>query len=280
MYHAPIHPDRPRDPHALMQDPAFAAALRLYGEDPLELPGGQILLRRRLMGMTVAMLPRCAPPPDLDAALRAHGLHRQPLILSPQAPAPVPGALRLCAPRERLVLPIAPGADQRRALLHQKWRNQLRRAEDAGLQVTYAPLRPDDDLLCAAEQQSHFRGYRDWPTALTRAFAQVAPDQTRLFTAHHCGAPVAWMLFLVHGSAATYHIGLTTDHGRAVHAHNLVLWRALGWLAARGIASLDMGLSVPEAAGLDRFKQRAGAVRQQTGGTWLRWRPLARGRKP
>lgn len=259
--------------HPLMQDRAFAAALRLCGEDPITIPSGHILLNRRILGVRVLMLPRAAPPADLIVQLKSLGLHRRPLILSPERPSMMPRAANVANPRALFTLDLTAPRDTRRAALHQNWRHQLGQAERSTLRILHRPLMPDHPLLALDVQQSRARRYQNWPTALTAAFASAAPDQTHLFTALLRGYPVAYMLMLTHGSRATYHIGHTTDEGRALNAHNLILWEAMNTLAADGIATLDLG---PETTPqIDRFKRRAGAQTLPTGGTWLRWTPLA-----
>jgi hypothetical protein len=264
----------PSADHALMQDRAFAAALRACGEDPVTLPSGLTLLNRRILGLPMLMLPRTAPPPDLVAQLAQTGLERRLLILSPERPAPMPRAVQVADPRVLLTVDLRESRMQRRAALHQNWRNQLGQAETSALRILHRPLTPDHPLLALDAVQSRTRRYRNWPTALTATFARIAPQQTHVFTALLRGHPVAHMLFLTHGSRATYHIGHTTDTGRRHHAHNLLLWEAMNILAARGITALDLG--PPTTPRIDRFKRRAGAVAVPTGGTWLRWTPLAR----
>jgi hypothetical protein len=267
---------------ALMQDVAFAAALRLCGQSPVILPGRLMVLHRRILGIQVAMLPRAAPPRDLNDQLSAVGLRRVPLILSPERPCALPRAVRLRGQQTLAQLDLIPDRDVARAALHSKWRNQLRRAEAAGLRISHGPLSPDPDhpLLRLETAQAQARRYANWPAPLTAAFAAAAPDQTRLFVAHQRGAPVAQMLFLRHGSRATYHIGHITQAGKACCAHNLLFWQASRWLAHMGHVALDLGLIDPRTPGLNRFKLRTGAVTFKTGGTWLRWRPLARGCHP
>ena len=261
-----------------MQDPAFAAALRRLGQRPVILRGGLTLLVRRIVGLRLAMLPRATPPPDLFDQLRHARLHRLPLILSPEVPCALPPSLHLCAPRQRAVLDLSGSPQDRRAALHPKWRNQLRKAETAGMAIDHAPLPPDPNhpLLLAEGLQARTRGYANWPARLTAAFAAAAPAQTRLFTARHDDTVVAHMLFLLHGTGATYHVGQTTASGRALCAHNLLLWEAAHWLGAVGAATLDLGLLHPGTTGLDRFKLRTGAAAMATGGTWLSWPALAR----
>jgi lipid II:glycine glycyltransferase (peptidoglycan interpeptide bridge formation enzyme) len=69
----------------------------------------------------------------------------------------------------------------------------------------------------------------------------------------------AGMMFLLHGSTATYHLGWTDDIGREHSAHNLLLWQACALLAERGVRLLDLGGANTVAnPGLARFKLGSG----------------------
>ncbi|NNE54265.1 MAG: GNAT family N-acetyltransferase [Sulfitobacter sp.] len=263
---------------SLFQDPAFAAALKECGQAPITLPDGQLLLTRRLFGVTVAMLPRAAPPENLGAQLARLGLHRAPVILSPDHRCPVPASVCLARPRDKIVLDLDRDETASRARLHPKWRNQLIRAETSALRMVQGSLPPDPNhpLLRLESKQARARGYTNWPGALTAAFARAAPHQTLLFSAFCRDRGVAHMLFLLHGERASYHIGYTNAEGRSLHAHNLLLWRASRHLASLGIRQVELGLMQPRAHGLNRFKLRTGARRQPTGGSWLYWHPFAR----
>lgn len=259
----------PPPDHALLQDPTFAAALHACGQRPITLPNGLIVLHRRLFGVPLTMLPRATPPPNLRTLLREAGLPRGPLILSPEVPCPNLRAVRLRAPVNIAQIDLGPDNTTRHAQLHGKWRNQLRRAEASALQICHQTFPPDHPLLQLDAAQAKSRHYKSWPTALTAAFAQIAPHQTRLFTASLRGAPIAHMLFLLHGARATYHIGYTTQDGRKVNAHNLLLWRATCWFRDHGVTTLDLGPLPAQTPTLNRFKLRAGAQPTPTGGTWL-----------
>lgn len=259
----------PSADHALMQDPAFAAALRLCGQHPVTLDNGAILLRRRFAGIPVAMLPRAAPPADLCARMRAAGLRRMPLILSPETTCDIPLAMRLRAPVSYAEIDLTQSRETRRAALHGKWRNQLSGAEHGNLQISDTALSPHDPLIAQEAEAGRIKGYANWPAGLTAAFATAAPEQTRLFTAYDRGQPVARMLFLLHGCRATYHIGNSTLAGRMLNAHNLLLWHACDWLAARDCRRVDLGTLDPRTPTLNRFKLRAGARERRTTGTYL-----------
>jgi hypothetical protein len=115
--------------HALTQDIAFAQALRLCGQTPVRLPSGQLMLHRKVLGMSVAMLPRAAPPSDLAAQLCKIGLNRTPVILSPETPGLTLTAMPLRPAQKRFILPLQKDSVAARAKLHPKWRNQLTLSE-------------------------------------------------------------------------------------------------------------------------------------------------------
>lgn len=166
---------------------------------------------------------------------------------------------------------IRPEVSVLRAGLHQKWRNALRRGEAARLRVFATQLPPDPThwLLRAEAAQRRARGYRALPTWLAAAWAQVAPRDTLLLQAGPAHAPVAAMLFLIHGRGATYHIGWTAREG--AEAHRVLLWQGMLRLRDRGVERIDLGtLDTVNAPGLARFKLDTGATARALGGTWAR----------
>jgi lipid II:glycine glycyltransferase (peptidoglycan interpeptide bridge formation enzyme) len=78
------------------------------------------------------------------------------------------------------------------------------------------------------------------------------------------------MLYLIHGTAATYHVGWSGEEGRRLGAHNLLLWEAMSRLAAHGVRRLDLGgVNTQSSAGVARFKLGAGGEVVTLAGTWL-----------
>ena len=81
---------------------------------------------------------------------------------------------------------------------------------------------------------------------------------------------VAAMMFLIHGQAASYQVGWSSEKGRELNAHNLLLWRAMLELRARGVRRLDLGgVNTVRSAGLARFKIGTGGQVLQLAGTYL-----------
>lgn len=187
------------------------------------------------------------------------------------------GGLRLSGPRHHAILDLTAPPERLLAGLRGKWRNRLRHAEGAGLQVTcsaptFAACCP---LLDLESTQRRRRGYRGLPEAFLQAWLAAAPRDILLAEVCRQGAVVAAMLFLVHGMAATYHIGWSSAEGRASNAHNLALWTALGRLRDRGVCSLDLGLAdLKRNPGLARFKLGTGAGLRPVGAARLILPPL------
>ncbi|WP_460275230.1 GNAT family N-acetyltransferase [Celeribacter sp. ULVN23_4] len=168
------------------------------------------------------------------------------------------GHLGLSAPPEVVELDLRPNLSDMRLSLNGKWRNALKKAEKSELRVIrLAPspsvLRP---YLMLEKHQQVQRRYRGLPPEFALAIQDVAPKSLRLFEADD-----AFMLFILHGNSATYQIGHTGPRGRAVNAHNLILWEAIKRLKLEGIRRLDLGtIDTRRAPNLARFKLRTGAT--------------------
>ncbi|WOI33943.1 GNAT family N-acetyltransferase [Tritonibacter scottomollicae] len=270
----------------LAQSSEFTRALRCAGQDVMVLDRMQdmVVLRRRIWGMLIAMINRAdlVAPARLLEILQEEGLRRTPVILSPERPVSDLarlGALPLMTPASVGQLDILPCRDAQRAGLEQKWRNRLVHAEGSSLRITRQnmPLKYDHWLLQADAAQQVKRRYRSWPAALTLAYAKANRGCAKLFEAHEGRETVAGILVLTHGDGATYHIAHSLDRGRALSAHNLLIWQAMNWLADKGIRQLDLGvLNTEDASGLARFKLGTGARVERLGGTWVYWPPLGR----
>jgi hypothetical protein len=194
------------------------------------------------------------------------------LIASPPESPGGWGLVPLIAPRTEAILDLSPDLPSLRARLHGKWRNRLVRAETSGLSVSSCRPGFDDlhPLIAHEAEQRQTRRYGGPPPAFLRAWTEAAPDQALLVQATDRMGPVAAMLFLTHGRAATYQLGWTSERGRRASAHNALLWSAVTQLHASGIATLNLGaIDTARTPGLARFKLGTGAVARALGPTCL-----------
>ncbi|NDW43976.1 GNAT family N-acetyltransferase [Ruegeria sp. PrR005] len=268
----------------LQQSAEFAATLALCGQQAAQLDDGTLVLTRRIGGLPIALLSRTRlDPPALPGLLARAGLRRSLILMNPDAPCPGlarMGAVPLITPAHVAELGLT---GDLMAGLHQKWRNRLRHARNQSLLVTQGPLPQDPAhwLLIAEAAQQRARGYRNWPTALTLAYARANPGAAQLLTARQRGTPIAGLLILRHGRAASYHIGHSTPAGRAASAQTLLMWQAMTWLAAQDATRLDLGpVNTEQTPGLTRSKLGTGARTRPLGGTWAWWPPLGKTLRP
>ena len=157
-------------------------------------------------------------------------------------------------------LTLTPAA--RLARQHVKWRNRLRHAERAGLDVTHRPLNSEKDgpVITKEVQQQHQRRYKNLPPAFLLAWMHSNPKAHRLFEVKRGAETLAHMVILLHAPVATYHIGWTGPTGRKLSAHNLALWTVANWLSRKGYTRLDLGsVDTENTPGLARFKIGSGA---------------------
>jgi lipid II:glycine glycyltransferase (peptidoglycan interpeptide bridge formation enzyme) len=91
-----------------------------------------------------------------------------------------------------------------------------------------------------------------------------------LARAERRGEMLAGMLFLIHGSRATYHIGWSDTDARKRNLHNVLMWRAILELKRRQIRWLDLGgVNTDALPGISRFKFGTGGRLTVLNGTYL-----------
>ncbi len=149
-----------------------------------------------------------------------------------------------------------------------KWRQALRQSHALAFETTIRPLAPVDQwILDRDREQQITKRYRALPHGIVTHWPV---GDTVACIAAEKGVPIAAMIFLIHGAAATYHIGWTSDHGRKLRAHHRLFDEAAQCLAQRGVQWLDLGtIDTVNTAGIARFKIGTGATVRQLGGTWI-----------
>lgn len=193
----------------------------------------------------------------------------------PSAPDWLTGLTRVITGDATVIIDLTRSEADLRAGLHPKWRNRLVAAERSELKVTRVgeKLAQYRWLLDREGLQRQERAYRALPSEFVPAYqaAMGARGPALLTVRADLGRDaVAAMMFLIHGHAATYHVGWSNSSGRELSAHNLVLWRALPLLKALQIKQLDLGgVNTQRGANLARFKLGSGGSVQMNPGTFI-----------
>jgi len=174
--------------------------------------------------------------------------------------------IRVMTGYSTLMIDLTRSGEQLRAELDARWRNRLGAAEKSGITTINDEFAPEyvKWLLDAEQSQRAQKSFHGLPVAFVERYIQAGTTtkQTALMLhAEHHGKRIAAMLFLLHGSVATYHIGWADQMGRETNAHKLILWRAFEILRTRGINTLDMGgVNTHDLPGISRFKLGMGGT--------------------
>lgn len=276
---------------ALHQGWSYGEALRASGVPVQRLilrePGGralacaQIAVRRPFRLLRAVFLLR--GPVWLDAPARAE---LEPVLIAgirqrfPRtALVWAPEAVTAHAPRPVMTgystawLDVSADPGRLRGRLAADWRNALRRAEQHPLEVRSAGTPASIDwLLDRNEAYRRQVGYHGPSRAFLGrlAHAAAAGGELLLLVAHAAGEPVAGVMIVRHGAAATYEVGYVAPRGRELRATHLLLWRATGLLAAQGVRWLDLGgIATDRSPGIARFKLGLGGEIMTLAGTFL-----------
>lgn len=160
-----------------------------------------------------------------------------------------------------------------RADLDRQFRRSLAKATAARLKIDIGHGGGNLDWLLT-EHDAHRRRRRLVAPSgsLARAIAAALPGarDTLVVQATAGSTPIAGMMFLRHGDAATYYIGVTTPAGRKANAHHLLMWRGLMALREQGVTRLDLGgLNTDTMPGVASFKLGLGGRLFTLAGTFL-----------
>lgn len=187
----------------------------------------------------------------------------------------LPHLRRIMTGYATVMLDISKPMDELRANLDKRWRHRLGGAEKSELSIHRMGTNPGQYrwLLDAEMQQRVTRGFQGYPDIWFERYAESRkqPSKNILSLRADVGRDrVAAMMFVLHGEAATYQVGWTSDAGRDLHAHHLILWKGIEELKERGIRQLDLGgVNTGRSAGIARFKMATGGVVKVLAGSYL-----------
>jgi Acetyltransferase (GNAT) domain len=182
---------------------------------------------------------------------------------------------RVMTGHSTVVLDLGCDADALRAQLDGRWRYSLARGEASPLTVHRVGTNAGQYrwLLDAEMKQREQRGLHGLPMQFFDLYvpSRQEPAKTMLTMRADLGRDrVAGMMFLIHGQAATYQVGWTSDVGREHNAHHLILWQAMHALRERGVRLLDLGgVNTTRSAGIARFKIGTGGQVLTCAGTFI-----------
>ncbi|WP_170399799.1 lipid II:glycine glycyltransferase FemX [Ruegeria arenilitoris] len=144
--------------------------------------------------------------------------------------------------------------------LHGKWRNPLRNALKAGLELETGPITDLSGRFSNLyEQVRDAKGFQpDIPPEFYYALSGPDFDHDVLI-ARKNGEDIGAMTIGVSGPNATYLFGATSEAGRRLNAGHYLMWQAMLYCRERGVKCFDLGGIDQEAnPSVTRFKLRTG----------------------
>jgi hypothetical protein len=162
-----------------------------------------------------------------------------------------------------------------KAGLEGKWRNRLNKVLiNEKLRVHVQPsLKRCEWLLDQEQAQREAKKFHGLPTDFVQAYIAASAEPRQAFVVAYAELgknSVAGMLFLIHGTVASYHMGWANDEGRQLNAHNALLWQAMAYLQGQGLKVLDLGgVNTHDLPGISRFKLGTGGRAVTLAGTYF-----------
>jgi lipid II:glycine glycyltransferase (peptidoglycan interpeptide bridge formation enzyme) len=182
---------------------------------------------------------------------------------------------RIMSGMSTVMLDLTPSIEQLRAQLDGRWRNRLVAGEASEMTVHRVGTNVGQYrwLMDAEIQQRKDKKLEGLPVEFFDHYvhSRKQPSLNILTLRADLGRDrIAAMMFLIHGTAATYEVGWTSDKGREIHAHNLILWKSIEELKSRGIRMLDLGgVNTTRSAGIARFKIGTGGKVLTLAGSYI-----------
>ena len=164
-----------------------------------------------------------------------------------------------------------------RASFHRKWRNDLKKAEQAPLEVRrYEPPNHLDELYAMAGATAARKGFIVGVNhAVAERFLTLRGGRTSAILAavNPDGTTAAAALIVLFNEMASYLVGASVakdDPAFSRGASNLVQWAALQWAKASGCTTYNLeGLDREGNPGVYHFKQRMNGRLRLTRGMWI-----------
>jgi FemAB-related protein (PEP-CTERM system-associated) len=168
-------------------------------------------------------------------------------------------ALRAERRKVAMTLPLASTADEAWRRLDRKIRNQVRKAQQAGLTVTHGGREQLAEFYDVFAGNMRDLGSPVFPQRFFAEMLDAFPDRTRIVVARLGDEPVAGAVTSAFRDTLEIPCASSRRRLRSLSANTLLYWSILERAITDGFATLDFGRSTPD-TGPYRFKQQWGAA--------------------
>lgn len=237
-----------------------------------------VFFRSRLFGRFAVSMPFfnyggvLASSPEAEAALlqraieetrQAGGAHLELRHTQQRFPALTPRRHKVA-----MFLPLAPSPDAQWQALDRKLRNQVRKAEKSGLEVTIGGVELVGDFYTVFCRNMRDLGTPVYSRTFFEEVLRAVSQRGRVFVVRHQGRPVAASITHVHGGTMEVPWASAIRDFNPLCANVLLYWEMLKYATTEGLKTFDFGRSSPD-AGTFHFKRQWGAIPQPL--VWEYW---------
>ncbi|MBN1350786.1 peptidoglycan bridge formation glycyltransferase FemA/FemB family protein [candidate division KSB1 bacterium] len=204
-------------------------------------------------------------------------LHLTPCLYSGELPAGWFERIGLVSSKEALWasirIDLSKRTEELRNAMKRRWRNPLRKAEAAGLEVQISSQ--PDDLQFFIEQYKQIKIEKKftWPSAeLVQALWEAAGKDMQLLFAVKSGERIAGMIPIRFGSTVFALVAWNCPRSAEFHAHNFLIWQSILRYRDLGCHWFDLGGIDPEALpGITKFKRGLSGEEYRLIGNYESW---------
>jgi hypothetical protein len=174
-------------------------------------------------------------------------------------------------PWESAIIDLSISEDELRKNLNGKWRNQLKKSEQAGLELNID--KSDNSffwLLDRYVQMMKDNSFKGPSFELLSNLYNLNQNNCYVFQALLDGQAVAGILIVRHGNSCIYQIGWNSLGGRRLYTNNLLLWNAILEMKKRGCLRFDVGgIDEKNTPNITKFKRGLRGEEYTLVGEWL-----------
>ena len=154
--------------------------------------------------------------------------------------------------------------------LNGKWRNQLKKAEQCGVDLKFE--NSDESFYWMLDHYKKLmkdKSFKGPTVELYKELYRLKKKDFYVFRTWSDGLATAGILIVQHGKACTYQLGWNSPGGRRVYANNLLIWNAIIEMKQRGCAWFDLGgIDEKNTSGIAKFKRGLGGKEYTLVGEW------------
>jgi FemAB-related protein (PEP-CTERM system-associated) len=168
-------------------------------------------------------------------------------------------ALQARTHKVTMLLPLQSDPEGQWTSLDRKVRNQIRKGEKSGLQVTSGGLELLDEFYSIFARNMRDLGTPVYGRALFREIVEAFPDEARIHVVRLGNQGIAGALSYTYGDVIEVPSASSLREHRALCPNHLMYWEIIRRAVLHGKRVFDFGRSTPN-DGTYHFKQQWGAV--------------------